>query len=100
MKIKLTLRRIVAVVEKSYPLQARLPLRPLTRTARQFLISAITLFCFIPAADVRAAVVNYSYDALGRVTKAVYSGDMSATITYEYDETGNWTSVTSTRAMP
>lgn len=54
----------------------------------------------MPVAYVHAAVVNYSYDALGRLTKADYSGDMTATIAYEYDETGNWTLVTATRTTP
>jgi RHS Repeat len=54
----------------------------------------------MPVGYVHAAVVNYSYDALGRLTKADYSGDMTATIAYEYDETGNWTLVTATRTTP
>ncbi|AOI73764.1 MULTISPECIES: RHS repeat domain-containing protein [Burkholderia cepacia complex] len=43
-----------------------------------------------------ASSVDYTYDALGRVVKAVYSdGTKTMTVTYNYDATGNRTAVTS-----
>lgn len=99
MKIQARLTQIVIAAGLSHALQTRRS-PGLLPWPHQLLLSAITLVCLIPAGYVHAAVVNYSYDALGRVTKAVYGGDMSATITYDYDETGNWTLVTTTRATP
>ncbi|WP_157649941.1 RHS repeat domain-containing protein [Burkholderia ubonensis] len=43
-----------------------------------------------------ASSVDYTYDALGRVVKAVYSdGTKTTTVTYNYDASGNRTTVTS-----
>ncbi|AQQ37259.1 hypothetical protein A8E95_12180 [Burkholderia cenocepacia] len=43
-----------------------------------------------------AGTVDYTYDALGRLVKAVYSdGAKTTTVTYNYDAAGNRTSVTS-----
>ncbi len=44
-----------------------------------------------------AASAAYTYDALGRLTKVVYSdGTKTSTITYTYDAAGNRTSVANT----
>jgi YD repeat-containing protein len=51
----------------------------------------------LPLTQAYGGSVTYSYDALGRVVKAVYSGGTSTTIIYRYDATGNRTSVTTIR---
>jgi hypothetical protein len=49
----------------------------------------------VPAAAYSAGSVDYTYDALGRVVRAVYSdGTKTTTVTYNYDASGNRTSVT------
>ncbi|CAB3769740.1 RHS repeat domain-containing protein [Paraburkholderia humisilvae] len=49
------------------------------------------------AAAFPASNASYTYDALGRLTKAVYSdGTKTSTVTYSYDAAGNRTSVVST----
>jgi len=50
----------------------------------------------LPLNQAYAGSVSYSYDALGRLVKAVYSGSISTTVTYSYDAAGNWTAVTTT----
>jgi YD repeat-containing protein len=56
---------------------------------------AITLALFLPTpAQAVSATVAYTYDALGRVTKATYS--TGTTITYTYDAAGNRTAQTVT----
>ncbi len=92
--------RIILAADTSRVRYTRRQPRLSPRAIRRFVISATALFCLMPVGYVHAAVVNYSYDALGRLTKADYSGDMTATITSEYDETGNWTLVTATRTTP
>ncbi|MBR8075974.1 hypothetical protein KDW56_06865 [Burkholderia cenocepacia] len=55
--------------------------------------AALVAFSF-PAHS--AGTVDYTYDALGRLVKAVYSdGAKTTTVTYNYDAAGNRTSVTS-----
>ncbi|MFC0397539.1 RHS repeat domain-containing protein [Paraburkholderia rhizosphaerae] len=53
------------------------------------LVSAATAFA--------ASNATYTYDALGRLTKVVYTdGSRTSTVTYNYDAAGNRTSVVST----
>jgi YD repeat-containing protein len=47
----------------------------------------------LPLTQAYGGSVSYSYDALGRLVKAVYTDGISTTITYSYDATGNRTSV-------
>ncbi|MET3228370.1 UNVERIFIED_ORG: uncharacterized protein RhaS with RHS repeats [Burkholderia sp. 1263] len=49
------------------------------------------------SASAYSADANYTYDALGRLTKVAYTdGVKTTTVTYSYDAAGNRTSVVST----
>jgi YD repeat-containing protein len=51
----------------------------------------------LPLTCAWAGSINYSYDSLGRLTKAVYvDGTTVTTLNYGYDDAGNWTAVTTT----
>lgn len=73
-------------------------LRAAVRVARQStfgILCAAVLALWAPAAH--AGSVSYTYDALGRLAKAVYgSGTATTTISYSYDAAGNRTSVVTT----
>lgn len=59
-------------------------------------IFSLTLMASIP---VLAGAANYTYDPLGRITQVVYTdGSTTTTITYQYDASGNRTSVVTTRS--
>lgn len=60
------------------------------------LTACTALMLTLPLNQAYAGSVSYSYDALGRLVKAVYSGSISTTVTYSYDAAGNWTAVTTT----
>jgi len=57
--------------------------------------SALALFCAISA---DAQSIQYTYDALGRVTSVVYADGSS--VAYQYDSAGNRTAVTRTPDAP
>lgn len=62
------------------------------------LAACILLLTFSAAASsaIDANYANYTYDALGRLTKVAYSGGgQTTTITYSYDAAGNRISVVS-----
>jgi len=69
------------------------------RSCSRFALSiaaGAALFALSPSAH-SASTDDYTYDALGRVTKIAYSdGVKTTTVTYSYDATGNRTSVVST----
>ncbi|MGA7812998.1 RHS repeat domain-containing protein [Caballeronia sp.] len=59
-------------------------------------MASIALLTF-SAAAFAASNANYTYDALGRLTKIAYSdGVKTTTVTYSYDTAGNRVSVVST----
>ncbi|WP_322026514.1 RHS repeat domain-containing protein [Burkholderia sp. BCC1977] len=61
----------------------------------QGLLAGIVLLTFAATAY-SASQADYTYDALGRLTKAVYSdGVQTTTVIYNYDAAGNRTSVVS-----
>jgi len=60
-------------------------------------VAACAALFALPLAVQAASTVDYTYDPLGRVTKAVYNdGARTTTVTYNYDATGNRASVVST----
>ena len=73
---------------------------PVPARSYRRLLSGIALGLLMPLSNANAGAVSYSYDALGRLSQVVYSGDISATTTYVYDENGNWTTVTTTVPKP
>lgn len=70
------------------------PTRNGTRKAICLAASIVLLAC---SASAYSADANYTYDALGRLTKVAYTdGVKTTTVTYSYDAAGNRTSVVST----
>jgi hypothetical protein len=65
---------------------------------RQVMGLAVSIVLLTSSASALSARdANYTYDALGRLTKVVYSDDgETTTIIYSYDAVGNRTSVVST----
>ncbi|MFC0397633.1 RHS repeat domain-containing protein [Paraburkholderia rhizosphaerae] len=67
------------------------------KAGRSFrLVVAVALLTSVATA-IAASSSTYTYDALGRLTKVVYTdGSKTSTVTYNYDAAGNRTSVVST----
>lgn len=72
--------------------------RPPTIRRAVWLTTVLSLMLMTPI-PVLAGAANYSYDPLGRITQVVYTdGSTTTTITYQYDASGNRTSVVTTRS--
>jgi YD repeat-containing protein len=90
-------REVLVVVEKD-----GMPRGGGRRTCHERIKSSLGIATFVVVAAITsattfAASANYTYDALGRLTKVVYTdGAKTSTITYTYDASGNRTSVVNT----
>ncbi|MPV68715.1 MULTISPECIES: RHS repeat domain-containing protein [unclassified Burkholderia] len=71
--------------------------RPGKKAVRQFIRSATALALLLASAAASSGSISYTYDSLGRLTKAVFNnGSSTTTVTYNYDAAGNRTSVSTT----
>jgi YD repeat-containing protein len=66
------------------------------RQTRQIFARSLLLLALLSSGLSQAGSATYTYDALGRVTKIVYSNGV--VITYTYDAAGNRTRVVTTGA--
>jgi YD repeat-containing protein len=64
------------------------------RAVFTIIVFVFAMWAFPITAHAAATTVTYTYDTLGRVTKATYS--TGTTITYTYDAAGNRTAQTVT----
>ncbi|HGL6718404.1 RHS repeat protein [Burkholderia contaminans] len=67
------------------------------RVMHRFIRGTIALALVVVSAIATSGSITYTYDPLGRLTKAVFNnGSTTTTVTYNYDAAGNRTSVSTT----
>ncbi|AYY99170.1 RHS repeat protein [Burkholderia multivorans] len=65
--------------------------------AHSFIRGTLTLALIGVSAVASSGSISYTYDPLGRLTKAVFNnGSSTTTVIYNYDASGNRTSVSTT----